>query len=689
VDALPNVDAASYRLEADGIQLEARNRSSGDAQLEGILPGRRGYAVVSGRDLSLRGGEALVERGLAREWDLHTGDVVSVSGFGAPAPLTVVGIVVEPETVAFPLVNRPRVYAAYDDVRRVAGTGGSSVNTALLWAADPRHLDVMLAQARAAAFGVRDLTFVTRAGIRVLVRRAGGLVIALLGAFSLVALAAAGLMLVSSARAELQRRLEAIGLFRALGASPRAVASAYGVEAALVAAPAAAAGVALGAVLVHGPTTRLLVALNQLAPGATLVALLAGAVVVITALVSASAALPAWRAASRPPVDNLRRSDVRRVPLRLPLPAGAVGLGMRLSAARPTRTLATSAVVAASVSVILLLLAIASLLQRLDHDPQAIGKRYQLTVAAAPSATRRVERVPGVAAAAVRYEAEAADSFDLGESFLLVGFDRDHTPFEAPELVAGRRLRHPGEAEVGLGLADALSLHPGAMLAAQLTSGRELRARVVGVVRALEREGRIAYVSGEQLRRADPYAYSTVAVKLDDDADASAVSDELSRVGLPATSAAGVGEAVQGWATRNSAFVRLLVALLVTVAALDALVCVYALVQALVLTAQERRRTLSVVRAVGASRRQLAAIFGGSVLVVLALAVPLGVVAEAAGLGPLVAHLAAAYATLRLAAGDSAVAVLLAGLLLAALVGAVWVARRAASEPIVLGLREE
>ncbi|MDQ3875585.1 MAG: hypothetical protein M3322_08600, partial [Actinomycetota bacterium] len=220
VRALPNLEAAAYRLEARGIEVQAGDGWSSEGQLEGILPGRRGYAVVSGRDLSLGGGEALVERGLAREWGVDPGDLVSVGGYGGQARLTVVGIAVEPETIAFPLVNRPRVYAAHDDVRRIAGAGGGNVNAALLWATDPRDLDVMLTQARAAGFGVRELTFVTRAGVRVLVRRAGGLVIALLGAFSLVALAAAGLMLASSARAELQRRLEAIGLLRALGASP-------------------------------------------------------------------------------------------------------------------------------------------------------------------------------------------------------------------------------------------------------------------------------------------------------------------------------------------------------------------------------------------------------------------------------------------------------------------------------------
>ena len=44
------------------------------------------------------------------------------------------------------------------------------------------------------------------------------------------------------------------------------------------------------------------------------------------------------------------------------------------------RTGAVVAVLAAAASVALLILTIASLLQRLQHDPHALGKRYQLTV---------------------------------------------------------------------------------------------------------------------------------------------------------------------------------------------------------------------------------------------------------------------------------------------------------------------
>ena len=91
-------------------------------------------------------------------------------------------------------------------------------------------------------------------------------------------------------------------------------------------------------------------------------------------------------------------------------------------------------------------------------------------------------------------------------------------------------MRGPGEAEVGLGLADALGLRPGATLAVQLEGAGEVRFRVVGVVRALERDGRIAYVQPDRLLAADPaLGGGSLAVKLEPGADRAAVEDDAGR----------------------------------------------------------------------------------------------------------------------------------------------------------------
>ena len=92
-------------------------------------------------------------------------------------------------------------------------------NTALLWLNDPSKADVTLTQARAVAFGLGKLQFITRTGVKILLSQAAGIVISLLVAFSLVALVAAGTMLAAGAHAEVQRRLT--GLRRAARARVR------------------------------------------------------------------------------------------------------------------------------------------------------------------------------------------------------------------------------------------------------------------------------------------------------------------------------------------------------------------------------------------------------------------------------------------------------------------------------------
>lgn len=683
VRGLPNLRAAAYRLEQEGVHLSAHGEFNGHGKLQGVLPGPRGYAVVEGRDLSGSPGEVVIERGLAREWGLSVGERLDVDGWHVPdESLRIVGVAVTPDNVAFPLTNGPRLYVPYATVLRLSGEAPGAVNVALLWAQDRDRLDVTLSQARAASFGVERLQFVTRDGIRALINRAAGIVIALLVAFSLVALGAAGVMLAASSAAEVQRRLPAIGVLRTLGATPGAVAAEHGLEAALVAVPAAVLGLALGWLLVVSPTGRLLEALNELAPGTALLGPLATCLLAVVAVVSAAAAWPAWRSASRSPVETLRGGDVASVPRQLPLPGGAAGLGMRLALARPLRTGATVLVLACSAAVVLLLLALASLLTRLESDPATLGKRYALSVSASAADLGRIRAVPGVLDAAPRYETQAVDSFSLGQSFGVVAFGGDHTRYEAPPLASGRRLRGEGEAEVGLGLAQALNLSPGSTLAVQLPSGTEARFRVVGVVRALQDEGRVVYAERGRLAGAEPGLLPRIAVLLEPGADAGEVGDALRDLGL-------FPETVGGVTGDNAGFLDVLAALLLSVALVDGLVCLYALAQMLALTAYERRRAVAILRAVGGSRSQVAAVLAGAALVVAGLAAVLGGVLERVLVGPAVSRLAASYVSLPLTAGPRDLALVALGLGLSALAAAGWVARSALRRPIVVGLREE
>jgi ABC-type lipoprotein release transport system permease subunit len=336
------------------------------------------------------------------------------------------------------------------------------------------------------------------------------------------------------------------------------------------------------------------------------------------------------------------------------------------------------------------MLTIASVLHGLAHDAETLGTRYQLTVPAAGTAVSRVRAVPGVAAATARYETDAADSFDLGESFQLIAFGGNGRDYEAPPLATGRRVRGTGEADVGVGLAQALDLHLGATLAAQLPSGREARFRVVGIVEALRNQGLLAYVRPLRLLAAMPGLAPEIAVKLRAGADLNRVRNILLSRGLESERTGGIAEenGVAGSFGRTS-FLHVLAALLRSVAFLDGLVCVYALAQMLALIARERRRAVAVVRALGASRAQVLTVFAGSALLVAVLAAPIGIAVERLVLGPGVAELAVSYVTLSLRAGLQPIVLVLAGLAVAVVTASAWATRSATAEAIVVPLREE
>ena len=192
----------------------------------------------------------------------------------------------------------------------------------------------------------------------------------------------------------------------------------------------------------------------------------------------------------------------------------------------------------------------------------------------------------------------------------------------------------------------------------------------------------MAYVRPPRVLAADPGASAQVVVKLARGADRAAVARRLAALG--ATPAA-----VGGATTRNGAFLGTLAALLRAVAIVDALVCLYALVQALGLVARERRPTLALLRATGAEGATVGAVLAGAALAVALPAAVLALALERLVLAPLVGRLAAGYADLSPQSSAAQAALALGGLALLGVVAAAWVARRATAEAPVEGLREE
>ena len=230
-------------------------------------------------------------------------------------------------------------------------------------------------------------------------------------------------MLAASARAEVQRRLGAIGVRRAVGATRGQVALAQALEGLLVAAPAATIGVARRRC---SPPTR-----RQPAAGTAERATAAVGAGAPAARRMAGGGADAGRSArpGRPGEPPAGRSSgccagetsARRVSRRSGTTRGR-RLTVSARRARSPRSgprssargssppaargsTATAVTLGLSTAFVLLMLALASALSALETDPGALGKRYQLTALAAavrgvPS--RAGSRASQAAAAALR-----------------------------------------------------------------------------------------------------------------------------------------------------------------------------------------------------------------------------------------------------------------------------------------------
>jgi ABC-type lipoprotein release transport system permease subunit len=675
--ALPDLEAFSLREQLTSVPVRAGRESADNGVVEVVGPGRRGYAIVAGHDVSRRDG-VVIEQGLATDWGLGVGDRIRV--YDSP-PLPIVGLARAPDNVAYPLAA-PHVYVSLAALRRATRDHSPrKVNVAQIWLKDPSQLDAVLVQARMSSYGLTGLSIITRSGVRVVIDQAAGIVIALLGALSLIALLTAATMLTASARAEIQRRLHAIGIWRAIGASRGHVARVAALEALLVAIPAAAIGVGLGALLAAGPSDRLLALLNQPGPGGALLLPLIGCFLLTAAIPALAGAWPAWRAAGGPPLTLLRGAELRGGSGRRGAGGGGglLRLGVRLATTRRVRLVATLVSLAICTSFVLLMLALAAELNTLANDPTALGRRYQLSASLPASAAPRVKGLPGVTAVGPRWEVSAVDAYSLGEITYLIAFRGDHTTFEDPPLVEGSHLHGRHEAEVGRGLAQLLGLRVGSTLALALASGRELRLRVAGIVSSLEHDGRIAYVPERALLGAEPDAPEKLAVIVAPGTSTKAVTAELQRLGANVTASTGV-------AGGGKALVDALRGLLLTIAVVDGLVCLYMLTQALALTAGERRSAIAVLRACGAGARSIRILLAGAALAVLVPAAVVAVLLERFVLGPAVSRLAQGYAELSLAADAAEIAILLVGLALIGTFAVWWVVRRVTARPIAGGL---
>ena len=678
VGALPNVAARSYRLEITDVGAR-RQRTAVRQGRVGWSPGRRGYAVVAGRDVAGRAGEVVIERGLAQRVGSASATRSSRAASGRCASS---GSRWRPTTSPS---RSPRRRGCTSRARGSARERPAALRR-------QRGADLgrtTRARRRAPAAGARrsaqvaDLRFVTRGGVRVLIDQAAGIVSRCSSRSRSWRSAPPALDAGGRRAAEVQRRLPAIGVQRALGFTRGAVAArARAARGALRARPPPRWGWRSGALAARGPTGGLLAALNELPPGAALLRRWPSRCWRSSRVVAAASAWPAWRAAGRPTARCCAAATVGE-PRR-----GACASRRRLRGARraagaargaggcspPSPRSARRAPSCCSCSR-------SRRCSPAQGRPGLLGKRYDVH-GRLPDARPRVSAVPGVAAAA-RATRSTAPTPSRSARRSSSSPTRATTPASSPRRwPPGAACARADEAEVGAGLAQALGLGLGATLAVAAASGGEARFRVVGIVRALDDEGRVAYVRPARVLRADPAASPQIVVRLDRGADRARVAARLSALGAPPPRAGGA-------TTRNGAFLGVARRRsCACVAVLDALVCLYALVQGLALTARERRADGRRAARHRRRARDVAALFAGAALAVARAGALLGIASSTWCSRPRSRTWPPATPTCPLGAGRPG-ASSSAGLAALGLGAAAWMTRRARREPVVAGLREE
>lgn len=690
VAALPNLSDHAFRLVLRPVDLYIPGDDGrphfASADVNGITPGREsdGLAIVAGRPLSGAPNEAVVERGLMDEWGAHVGSQIFMRTRDERRNWSgrIVGIAVEPDNVAYPLAADPRIYLAYDELREslYEGTAEEPVNAAYLRIVNVDLLPVTLVQARLQSFGLSSLAYTTRGGVRALVDQASGLVVALLVSFALIALGAAAAMLAVAGHARVTRELANVGTLRALGTTPAGVGATYAIEAMVVAAPAIAIGIVAGGLAVSAPTSRLLYALNELPPPHTFGAghLLAGLAALVVA--GLAAGIPALSAARRPVVETLAGARLTR-PRRVRVVGRPAMLGARLAIGRPGRLAVGALGLAAAVATAFLMIALANFLLSAQREPAALGERYSVLADGPPGALEIVRGTPGVRIAVPRLDVGAVDIFTLGQPFTLVAFgDGGERVFSGRPIIEGRRARAAGEVEVGQGLARSLGLEVGGRLLAQLRGGGELRLRVSAIVQELSSDGRIGYLDLPTLAGGAPDAVARIAVQAEPGVSAGTLRRRLRERGVEADEAAGL-------VPPGSSFLGSVVALLRAVAAVNGLVCIALVALSLVILARERAETIAVLRASGATDRDVTAVLAGAAIPLLVVAVPLGYVLERAVLAPTLSRAVARYGSLPLTPTGRDVVVIGLGTAIAALVAAAGASLRYSRVSVVQALR--
>lgn len=619
--------------------------------------------------------EIVLDRTFGLEEGVGVGDEIEIATPGGPRAFAVVGRAVDLIDCFYPSCTPVTTWL---DPAGFARLDVETTRSAFLRLRDPEAVDRFIAGLTAYPVGTQGWID-TRDDTLTVYEIFGSF----LGAFGIFAMIAAVVVVAGSMATRAVARRHDVGLLKAIGATPRQITASI----VLAHMAAAAAGVAIGWVLggFLAPVTEVDLGRTLGTGGASFsVGGLVTALLLVELIVVVATLVPAWRAGRVPTTTALaavtahptRGRLLGRAARRLGL--GPIGVaGVRDAFGRRARSALTALAMALAIVAVVATVGVERTVDRIFGEPTLVGDPEEVQVfpigPRADAIPDVLDRTPGVAS----WFTETGQDLTLGDEGFLglaLGGDVEAAGFDVRD---GRMMTGPGEAVAGWGLLERLGLEVGDEVTVT-AAGEPIPLTIVGWYREGEDTGEVLRFSLADLQRVRP------------DAEPDWASVNVPDGVAPETVAAALAAGLDGAARvevrpvpRSDEIDAFRFAFL-GVSALVVIVALANLVSTLLLAVRERTHDLGVLRAVGATPRQIVGMVavGATVLAVIAavLGIPLGlavggavaeVVGAESGLGPGVG------------AGPGVVALVVLVLLVvlfAALLGAVAARRAAAAE---------
>jgi putative ABC transport system permease protein len=700
IEALPGVAASTGRQYSYKAQVRSGGERLGLSLrvLSADQPAVHRLMLVEGRFPAAGAEEVLIEKYPAGFYQISVGDTVLVTDAdGKEVELPVVGVAFDPLYDTYRSSQPPYLFLSEATLRRLFPDKDSWDWSLGLRLADPESVD----QVMAAIESMRSIEFVENhtdwhdakesAVFRV------QLTFVFLSAFSLFAILATVLIVVSVVSSTVLSQIRQIGVLKAIGFTGRQVLFLYVGQYTILSLAGTALGFALGLALAPLPLQSVTVSLgtNFRPPFSTLLMAL------VFAIIPGATMLAAGMAARRGAQANIIKAIAvgAEAPIRKTFWGArlaewfgapmALVLGLNDAFVRPLRALLTGLNLTLGVMGIVFGLALSDTLQAYRENPALLGVVYDATVARQESSDSRARRIleqaPGVEA--FYGEVQLQVRRRSGDTFSLRAVEGDLSAF--PFHISEGRFFQPdsNEAIVGRGLLDWLGLKVGDSLTLTLEDDERhaVTWTIVGVYPEPADAGQRMMVGLSSASGLDRHAVpDTYYLNLAPGADTAKLRAYLEPDKESDLSLILVEEAIPSSVIYLQLAVFMLGGILIGIAVVNVFITS-------LLATQEKLRVVGILKTVGMVPAQVVAMINTAAGVLGLLALLIGIPAGLALTGGMLTALSNVYGfgQVSLSFNVWAVALLIPLIVFVSLVGSTIPARWAARLSIVRVLREE